>query len=125
MSRHELMQCQQEANELTYGFPKRLKQIIKQCEYDPIVEYPYLVDVLIFGMHLKSTLLSFLNQRKDQTIAETKDQLINRWKSSIYHWRRPMRMWGKQTMNMCKPTDSVVETTTSENDQQSVKHVLH
>lgn len=63
------MRCNQEAKEPAYAFLKIIRQIIKQCEYDPIVEESNLMDLFIFRMYLKLTQKSLLNEGKDLTIA--------------------------------------------------------
>lgn len=61
------MQCNQEANKPAYAFLKR--QIIKQCDYDRIVEESNLVNLFIFRMYLKLTQKSLLKEGKDLIIA--------------------------------------------------------
>lgn len=69
MSQHKPMQYHQEANIPVHAFLKRLKQIIKQCEYKPIVEETNLVDLFIFELHLRLTQNSLVKEDKELTIA--------------------------------------------------------
>lgn len=83
------MQCCQEANEPAHVFLKKPRQIIKQCEYNSIVEETNLVDLFIFEMHLKSTPKSLVKEGKDLTIVLALDiaetgEAINKQMEAIH-----------------------------------------
>lgn len=69
MSQHKTMQYNQEANVPVHAFLKRIKQIIKQCEYKLIVEETNLLDLFIFEVHLRLTQKSLVKENKELTIA--------------------------------------------------------
>ena len=62
VSRYQLLQCRQQPDKPAHAFLKRLRQILKQCEYDPPFEKTLLVNFFILGLNLKSTQKSLLKE---------------------------------------------------------------
>ena len=70
VSRYQLLQCRQQPDEPAHAFLKRLRQIMKQWEYDPPIEKTLLVNIFIFGLNLKFTQKSLLKEGNNLSIAE-------------------------------------------------------
>ena len=70
MSRHKLLQCWQNSDELAHSFLKRLHQIAYQCEYEQVIDDTLVVNLFIFGIYLKSAQKSLIKEGSDLTIAK-------------------------------------------------------
>ena len=64
VARHELLQCQQSPGESAQSFLKRPCQIVKQCKYEQTAEDTLVIDLFIFGIHLKSAQKSLIKERR-------------------------------------------------------------
>ena len=68
VARYRLFGCSQQSDEAADAYMKRIKELISQCDYDIQVSTTLLVDVFIFGLHLKSVQSALLKEGKDLTV---------------------------------------------------------
>lgn len=68
VARFRLLGSSQRPDEPADSFLKRLKELIAQCDYTAIEQDAILVDIFIFGLHLKSVQSTLLKEGKELTV---------------------------------------------------------
>ena len=63
-----LLGCQQQPDEAADVYLKHLKELLLQCAYEDIINRTLLVDLFVFGLHLKGVQSALLKEGKDLTI---------------------------------------------------------